>query len=234
MHYDEDVIVGLDIGTTKVCAVIGQINEYGFIDIIGVGVAPSRGLRKGVVVNIESTVQSVATAVEKAELMAGIEVDILKDGRLDFPDAVLAELDFVTASPHSALRQGGSAATARLIRAIENPHVHVIGHPSGRLIGRRAGMDIDIARIAAAAAANDTALEINAHPWRLDLRDVHVRAAIDAGAKLLICTDAHGPEPDGDLSLMRFRVATARRGWVTAADVINTYTPARLIKWLRR
>ena len=167
-------------------------------------------------------------------ILAGIEVDVLKNGRLDFGDDVLAKLDFVTASPHSALSQRGEDATDRLIRAIENPYVHVIGHPSGRLINQRAGMEIDIARLARAAAANDTALEINAHPWRLDLRDVHVRAAVAAGARLLICTDAHNAHEDGDLSLMRFGVATARRGWATAADVINTYTPAALKKWLKR
>ncbi len=164
-------------------------------------------------------------------VLAGIEVDVLKSGKLDFSDDVLAKLDFVTASPHSALAQKGEDATKRLIRAAENPYVHVIGHPSGRLINQRAGMEIDIVALARAAAANNTALEINAHPWRLDLRDVHVRAAVDAGAKLLICTDAHD---GGDLSLMRFGVATARRGWATAADVINTYTPAALKKWLKR
>ena len=167
-------------------------------------------------------------------VLAGIEVDVLKTGRLDFADDVLAELDFVTASPHSALAMKGADATARLIRAIENPHVHVIGHPTGRLLNRRAGMEIDIVKLAQAAAANDTALEINAHPWRLDLRDTHVRAAIEAGAKLLICTDAHDAAPDGNLSLMRFGVATARRGWATAADVINTCPAAKLKKWLKR
>ena len=164
-------------------------------------------------------------------VLAGIEVDVLKDGRLDLPDDVLAELDFVTASPHSALSQKGDEATARLIRAVENPHVHVIGHPTGRLINQRAGMEIDVVKLSAAAAANDTALEVNAHPWRLDLRDLHVRAALEAGAKLLICTDAHDRD---DLELMRFGVATARRGWAAAADVINTYTPGRLRKWLKR
>ena len=167
-------------------------------------------------------------------VLAGIEVDVHKDGRLDFSDEVLAGLDFVTASPHSALSSKGPDATDRLIRAAQNPCVHVIGHPTGRLINQRAGMDIDIAALAAAAAANDTALEINAHPSRLDLRDIHVRAAVEAGAKLLICTDAHEAALDGHLSMMRFGVDTARRGWATAADVVNTYTPARLKKWLKR
>jgi len=179
-------------------------------------------------------IRKAAKKYKDIVVMTGIEVDILKDGRLDFADDVLAELDFVTASPHSALSQKRDAATARLIKAIENPHVDVIGHPSGRLIGQRAGMELDIARIAAAAAANDTALEVNAHPMRLDLRDVHVRAAVEAGAKLLICTDAHDAAPDGHLSLMPYGVHTARRGWARAADVVNTWPPAKLKKWLRR
>ncbi len=167
-------------------------------------------------------------------VLAGIEVDIFKDGSLDFSDDVLAELDFVIASPHSALSQKRNEATRRLIRAIENPYVHSIGHPTGRLINERAGIDIDIVKVADAAAANDTALEINAYPWRLDLRDVHIRAAIEAGAKLLISTDAHNPSGDGSPSQMHFGVETARRGWATAADVINTRTPAALKKWLKR
>ena len=176
-------------------------------------------------------IRAAAARHKDIVVLAGIEVDVLKDGRLDLPDDVLAELDVVTASPHSALSQEGKAATERLIRAVENPHVDVIGHPSGRLINQRAGMEIDVVKLSAAAAANGTALEINAHPWRLDLRDVHVRAAVEAGAKLMICTDAHDRD---DLALMRFGVATARRGWATAADVINTYTPAGLRKWLAR
>ncbi len=181
-----------------------------------------------------AAIRAAAGKYKDITVLAGIEVDVLKTGRLDFPDEVLAELDFVTASPHSALSQGGADATRRLIKAIENPYVHVIGHPSGRLINQRAGMDIDVVKLAEAAAANNTALEINAHPWRLDLRDVHVRAAVEAGAKLLICTDAHSAGPGGDLSLMRFGVATARRGWASKADVINTYTPAALSKWLKK
>ncbi|MCD6304309.1 MAG: DNA polymerase/3'-5' exonuclease PolX [Planctomycetes bacterium] len=162
-------------------------------------------------------------------VLAGVEVDIFKDGRLDFEADVLAELDFVTASPHSALALGRREATRRIIRAIEQPHVHCIGHPSGRLINERAGMDIDVAEIAAAAAANGVALEINAHPWRLDLRDVHVRAAVTAGAKLMINTDAHRT---ADLHLMRYGVITARRGWARAADVINTLPLRKLRAWL--
>jgi DNA polymerase (family 10) len=162
-------------------------------------------------------------------VMTGIEVDIFKDGSLDFPPDVLAELDFVTASPHSALSLDAAAATRRLIRAIEQPHVHCIGHPSGRLINARAGMELDIQAIAEAAAANRVALEINADPHRLDLRDVHVRSAIQAGAKLVINTDSHSV---ASLDLMCYGVITARRGWATAKDVLNTYSPLELKKWL--
>ena len=181
-----------------------------------------------------AAIRKAAGACTDIVVLAGIEVDILKNGSLDFSDEVLGGLDFVTASPHSALAQEKSRATRRIIKAIENPCVHVIGHASGRLINRRPGMEIDIVAIAEAAAANDTALEINAHPWRLDLRDVHVRAAVEAGAKLMICTDAHDAAPDGNLSLMPFGVATARRGWATAADVINALPTDKLLKWLGR
>ena len=179
-----------------------------------------------------------AAAIRKAAgkyddilVLAGVEVDIFKDGTLDFSADVLAELDFVTASAHSALSQSGPEATRRTIKAIEHPYVHCIGHPSGRLINSRPGMEIDIEEIAAAAAANDVALEINAHPMRLDLRDTHVRAAVDAGAKIIINTDAHSI---GDLDLMACGVTTARRGWARARNIVNTWTRQKLLRWLGR
>ncbi len=174
-------------------------------------------------------IRAAAAKRKDIAVLASIEVDIFKDGSLDFPPDVLATLDLVTASPHSALAMEGEAATQRIIRAIEQPHVHCIGHPSGRLINRRAGMEIDIEKIARAAAANGVALEINAHYWRLDLRDVHVRAAIEAGAKIVINSDAH--EIAG-LDMMHYGVTTARRGWATAADVINAWPLAKLKKFL--
>jgi len=179
-------------------------------------------------------IRSAARKHKDILVLAGIEVDIFKDGSLDFSNDILKELDFVVASPHTALTQGRAEATRRIIKAIENPYVHAIGHPTGRMINQRTGMDIDIVKITQAAAANDTALEVNAHPWRLDLRDVHVRAAIEAGAKLVITTDAHSAFGGSDLTLMHYGVETARRGWATADDVINTYTPAKLKRWLKR
>ena len=179
-----------------------------------------------------------AAAIRKAAgkyddilVLAGVEVDIFKDGTLDFSAGVLAELDFVTASAHSALFQSSPEATRRTIKAIEHPYVHCIGHPSGRLINSRPGMEIDIEEVAAAAAANNVALEINAHPMRLDLRDTHVRAAVDAGAKIIINTDAHSI---GDLDLMTWGVTTARRGWARAQSIVNTWTRQKLLRWLGR
>ena len=174
-------------------------------------------------------VRAVAKKHEDITVLAGVEVDIFKDGRLDFADDVLAALDFVTASAHSALTMGGKEATQRLVKAIENPYVNCIGHPSGRVIGARPGMELDIEPIARAAAANNVALEINAHHMRLDLRDTHVRAAIEAGAKILINTDAHTID---DLDMMRYGVMTARRGWATAENVINTWAARRIRQWL--
>ncbi len=175
-------------------------------------------------------IRNTAEKFKDILVLTSIEVDIFKDGSLDFSPDVLSELDFVTASAHSALSLKRTEATRRLIRAIEHPHVHCIGHPSGRLINARAGMELDIEKIAAAAAANNVALEVNAHYYRLDLRDTHVRAATNAGAKIVISTDAHNI---GQLDMMRYGVTTARRGWATPPDVINTYTPSKLRKWLR-
>lgn len=162
-------------------------------------------------------------------LLQGAEVEILADGRLDYEDAVLASLDIVVASLHTSLRQPREKVTERLLNAIRNPHVDIIGHPTGRLIPDREGADLDMDAVLAAAAASGVALEINAHPSRLDLDDVYSRRAIEMGIPLAIDTDAHQPS---DFSLAEYGVATARRGWVTAANVINSWTPERLRKWL--
>jgi DNA polymerase (family 10) len=164
-------------------------------------------------------------------VLAGAEVDILKDGTLDYADDVLARLDVVVASCHSQLKMNRRESTDRLLRAMDNPHVNIIGHPSGRLVNGRSGMDIDVEALARAASQRGVALEINADPARLDLRDVHVRAAVAAGAKLAINSDAHSI---GGLALMRYGVLVARRGWATAADVINTLPPRELEAFLRR
>ena len=144
-------------------------------------------------------------------LLQGSEVEIRADGTLDFPDEALAELDIVVASLHSGLRQPRQQVTQRLLAAIRNPHVDIIGHPTGRLIPRREGADLDMEAVLKAAAENDTALEINAYPERLDLDDVYSRRATEMGIPLAINTDAHSA---ADFEMLHFGVATARRGWV--------------------
>ena len=163
-------------------------------------------------------------------LIQGAEVEIKSDGSLDYSDEVLAELDIVIGSIHSSLRQPREKITERLIKAMHNPHVDIIGHPVGRLMPDREGADLDMDAVLAAAAQTGIALEINAHPARLDLDDVHARRAIEMGIKLSINTDAHS---DTDMDLMHFGVSTARRGWVEADDVINTWSVTQLITWLK-
>lgn len=164
-------------------------------------------------------------------VMCGCEVDILRDGSLDFDDSVLAEMDFVIVSPHVSLKMDGAEATKRLIQAIEHPHVHCLGHPTGRLINERPGMDIDLDAVAEAAAAHGVALEVNAHYMRLDLKDTHVRTAIEKGAKICINSDAHAT---GELDVMRYGVLTARRGWATKKDIVNAWSVDELRGWLAK
>lgn len=168
---------------------------------------------------------------DSIRLLHGTEVEILADGSLDFPAEVLDELDIVTASIHSSLRQPRQQVTQRLINAIRNPHVDIIGHPTGRMIPNREGADLDIEAVMSAAAENGVALEINAHPARLDLDDINARRFVELGGLLSINTDAH---IDTDLDMLHFGVATARRGWVEAASVINTWETGRLLSWLEQ
>lgn len=169
--------------------------------------------------------------IEGITILAGSEVDILADGHLDYDDELLAELDIVVASPHTATTQDPETATARLLKAVRHPLVHILGHPTARLINRRPGMSPDIAEIAAAAREHGVALEINAHWMRLDLRDVHVRAAVDAGCLIAINCDVHAEE---DFDNLRYGVLTGRRGWLTKEACVNTWGAAELKKWLKK
>jgi DNA polymerase (family 10) len=166
----------------------------------------------------------------KITVLAGSEVDILVDGRLDYADSLLKELDVVVASPHAALSQEPDKCTKRFLKAIENPYVTIMGHPTGRLIGRREGLSPDMGALFKAAAQRGISMEINANHWRLDLRDTHARAAIAAGVKLSINTDAHGP---ADLDQLTYGVLTARRAGATKDDVINCMSKTALAKWLK-
>lgn len=162
-------------------------------------------------------------------LFSGSEVDILKDGRLDFPDDLLGELDYVVASVHNVFTLPMEEQTARIIRAMENPHVDMIGHLSGRLLLRREPYAIDIPALIAAAARTGTIIELNANPWRLDMDWRHWKMARDKGVLCSINPDAHSPE---GLKHLRFGVESARKGWLRASDVLNTRPAAVVAGWL--
>jgi DNA polymerase (family 10) len=163
-------------------------------------------------------------------LLAGSEVEVHRDGRLDFEDDVLAALDIVVASLHSGLRQSREEFTERLLRTIRNPNVDIIAHPTGRLVERRQGADIDWPRVYSAAVETATVLEINSDPARLDMDDVRAREAAAAGALISIDSDAH--HPDG-LGTTRYGVGVARRAWIEPRQVVNTWPLDDVLAWLR-
>jgi DNA polymerase (family 10) len=193
--------------------------EYLAVTDHSAGVGLGIGIEADVLLRHAERVKELAAQLDDIVLLAGSEVDVMADGSLYYSDEVLAELDWVVASLHQGQRMEREKITMRCLAAIEHPLVDVLAHPSGRLIGRREGMDLDIERIAEAAAASGTFLEINCQPHRLDLRPAHARRAIDAGVPLVISTDAHRPTSFPRLDL---GVAMARRAWATAADVANT------------
>ncbi len=162
-------------------------------------------------------------------LLAGAEVEVHRDGSLDFDDETLGGLDVVVASLHTGLRQPRAELTARLIRVLENPNVDIIAHPSGRLIERREGGDFEWDRVFAVAAQTGTALEINADPARLDLDPTHAQTASQAGCLISINCDAHHPS---GFSLMEYGVAMARRAWLKPDQILNCWSPARIVEWL--
>jgi DNA polymerase (family 10) len=157
-------------------------------------------------------------------VLAGIEVDILADGALDLEDATLAEMDVVVASVHSHFNQTAEEMTARVLRALENPQVRILGHPTGRKLLSREGYAIDIEQVLQRAAALGVAVEHNASPARADLSDLHLRRAHELGCKIVVDTDAHATE---ELDQMRYGITQLRRAWLTAGDVLNTLPTAK-------
>ncbi|MCL2770130.1 MAG: PHP domain-containing protein, partial [Solirubrobacterales bacterium] len=157
--------------------------------------------------------------IDGIELLAGSEVNILPDGSLDYDDPLLEQLDWVIASVHTAFHMGEAAMTARVVTAIEHPLVDAIGHPTGRMMPRRAPYAVALDAVFEAAARTHTMLEINGNPARRDLSDLAARDAARAGVTLVIDSDAHRP---ATLANMRWGIATARRAWLTATEVANT------------
>ena len=163
-------------------------------------------------------------------LLKGIECDILEKGGMDLPDDVLAQADWVLASVHYGQKQSRQQITERILGAIENPHVSIIAHPTGRLINKRAPMEIDMTQVIEMAGRTHTLLEVNANWMRLDLKDIHVRQALSAGVFLVINTDAHTTE---GFDMMQYGVYQARRAGLEKKDVANTRTLAQFKKLLR-
>jgi len=211
--------VARDLGYEYIC-----ITDHSKSSAIANGLSEKR-LRRQIeeIRNLDAEFKGIA-------ILAGSEVDILADGSLDFDADLLKELDFVIASIHSGLTGPSEKVTARALKAMDNPYVNCIAHPTGRLIGQREPMDLDIAKVIEHAAQTGTALEINANPWRLDLKDTHIRMATGAGVKLCIGTDAHSV--DG-FAAMGFGLTTAGRGWAAKDDILNTRSVEGIRDWVR-
>ena len=188
------------------------------------GLAPDR-LRKKM-----DAVRKADDKYDEIRLLCGSEVDILKDGALDYEDDLLAELDFVVASVHTSFGIGEEAMTERIIRAINNPHVRTIGHPTGRILNRREPYEVDVSRLIKEAAATNTALELNSYVDRLDLAVPYVRETMNASVRITIDTDAHD---ETALSLMKFGISQARRAWVEKEGIINCLPLAEFEEYLR-
>ena len=176
-------------------------------------------------------IEALDAEIDGIAVLSSVEVDILEDGSLDLPDHILSRLDLVTCAVHSHFRLSRERQTARLCRAMDNPHVSILAHPTGRMIGSREPYPLDMEALASHAAETGVALEINAQPQRLDLDDRHARMAAEAGARLAIGTDAHAPD---HLDVMRHGVDQARRAWLRAEDVVNTRPLPALRKLLSR
>jgi DNA polymerase (family 10) len=163
-------------------------------------------------------------------ILKGIEVDIKGDGKLDLSDSILEELDIVVASVHTKFSQPEEEMTKRIIKAVENPNVDIIAHPTGRLIGKREPYQMDMDKLMDAVLANGKFLELNAYPVRLDLNDINCRKAKDKGIKIVISTDAHN---ESELEFMHFGIATARRGWLEKKNVLNTLPFKNFIRYFK-
>lgn len=214
-----------------VAAAVGRGYEYVAITDHSHGIGVANGLTPE---RLEAQLIEIEEARQKfpgIRILSGTELEIKRDGSLDFPEEILNRLDWVIASIHSGFNQSQEQITQRIIRAMESPYVDAIAHPTGRLIGRREPYAVDLEAIFTAAARTRTALEINSSPERLDLVDAHARRAKDLGVLLVVDTDAHAP---GHFDNMRYGVAMARRGWATARDVLNTRATQDLEAWLRR
>ena len=194
-------------------------------------IAMARGLDPKRLARQIKAIDRLNERLQRIVILKGIEVDILEDGSLDLPETILKELDLRVCSVHYTLNLPSEKQTERVIRAMDNRYCDIIGHPTGRLLNKRAGFDLDLERLMRAALERGCFFELNAQPDRLDLNDAHCKMAKELGLKLAISTDAHSV---ANLELMRFGIDQARRGWLEPSDVLNTRTWPQLKKLLRK
>jgi len=231
LHMHSNWSDGRDSIETMVRGCIGRGYRYMAITDHSPAIAVARGLSPERLERQWNEIDRVRREHPAIRILRGMEVDILGDGSLDMPDSHLDRLDLVIVSVHSGMRMPKRRMTERILRALEHPRVDILAHPTGRLINEREPYDIDLEAVLRAAAERGVAVELNARPHRLDLRDVHVRLARDLGCRIVIDTDAHGVN---GLRYMKYGIDQARRGWIEPRDVINASSPGELERWLRR
>jgi DNA polymerase (family 10) len=201
------------------------ITDHSETQKIGKGLSESKLMRK------IKEIEKINKKFKDLKILKSAEVDIKKDGSLDYKNSILKKLDFVIVSIHSGFKMAPEKMTARVVKAIENEYVNLFAHPTGRLITERAPYDINLDKIFEVAKERKVALEINSHPNRLDLKDVHVKRAIDFGVKLIINTDSHNIN---NLKFIELGIATARRGWAQKKDILNTLNFNKFIKSIKK
>ena len=205
--------------------------EYIAITDHSKSLAMANGLNEKRLLQQMEDIRELRKQIEGIQILCGTEVDILADGTLDISDDVLAELDVVVASVHSHMNQPKAQMTERVLRALENPNLDILGHPTGRLQLRREPFALDMEAVLDAAKKHGVAMEINSFPDRLDLRDQHVRMCKERGVKVVISTDSHHTH---HLPLLKYGVLTARRGWMEKGDVLNTLPVKKFLHSLRQ
>jgi DNA polymerase (family 10) len=220
-------------GHASVDALVAAAEKRGYAYVAVTDHSPSArvagGLSADELAGHVARIRAVQRRYPRIRVLAGSECDIRPDGSLDYPDEVLAKLDLVVAAVHSAFKQNRTEMTRRLCRALAHPRVHILAHPTGRLIGERDPYDLDLDRVLETARQHRKAVEINAYPERLDLNDVHARRAHELGTLVAIDSDTHVLDHLGHLEL---GVATARRGWIEKAQVLNTRGVKELLAWV--
>jgi len=229
LHIHTDWSDGANTPEEMVLAGIDRGYEYMVISDHSISMGFIHGLNIERIMEQRKLIDMLNDKYPSIRILHGTEMNIRADGSLDYEDSVLEMFDVVTASIHSGMGMSCEKMTDRIIRAIENPHVDVLGHPTGRTLGKREPYEVDMSAVIKAAARTGTALEINSQPSRLDLRDIDARAAKESGVMLVINSDAHAAD---QLGIVSYGIATARRGWIESKDVLNALPLSELLDWL--